>query len=416
MKILFLVKFYQPFDRGGSEWSTHDLAMLLSQKKHDVTIVTPNYGSRSRQTIGRVNIIRMPFPKKISDPKQTITPWWTNNIFWIIISCFFCLKYTLKEKIDVIHVHSNEFLPAAVITSTILRKPTVATFRDYQAICSLGFCLWNKNKRCSFKEFINSDLAFFLENYVSSKNQITRFILTIAAIRSRIYQKIIFYFAQRINYKVAVSEKVLEIFEANGIKGLRVINNPVLVKNSKQRKKLNNIIYIGKLSKGKGVDLLVDSLPYVFTKLPKVKLQIIGSGHLEDLLKEKSKTSYIDNKIRFKGQMSHNSVLEKIGESSLVIVPSIWPEPLPRTILESILLKTPVVATNVGGNKEIIKNNIYGLICKPQKQELAETIVQAYNQKEKFIKNITKDVKMLRKRFSSDVLRSYYLIYSEASG
>ncbi len=56
MKILFLAKFYQPFDRGGSEWSTRDLAYLLTGNGHSVTVVTPNFGAKSKDTIDKINL------------------------------------------------------------------------------------------------------------------------------------------------------------------------------------------------------------------------------------------------------------------------------------------------------------------------------------------------------------------------
>src|SRR3990167_1805174 len=127
MKILFLVKFYQPFDRGGSEWSAHDLAKLLVEKGHSVTVLTPNYSNqKSREIIDGIEINRHRFFIKLSNPKSQISPIWTNNTFWFIYSSFLCTWLVLREKFDLIHVHNNEFIPASIIASIFTKKKVVA--------------------------------------------------------------------------------------------------------------------------------------------------------------------------------------------------------------------------------------------------------------------------------------------------
>ena len=73
MKILFLVKFYMPFDRGGSEWSTHDLAKLLTARGHKVTILTPNYGAKKEERLDGIAVKRFPFFKTSVLPPDIFT-------------------------------------------------------------------------------------------------------------------------------------------------------------------------------------------------------------------------------------------------------------------------------------------------------------------------------------------------------
>ena len=138
MRILFLVKFYPPYDRGGSEWSTRDLAKLLTDEGVEVLILTPNYGQKSREKIDDISIHRIPFPIKLKNPKSKIAPFWTNNLLWFVYSSIYCVYFCIKNRIDIVHVHSNEFIPSALAAKTFLKKPTVVTFRDYQSLCSLG--------------------------------------------------------------------------------------------------------------------------------------------------------------------------------------------------------------------------------------------------------------------------------------
>lgn len=412
MKIIFLVKFYQPFDRGGSEWSARDLASLLVKKGHLVTVVTPNYGAARRETIDGVNILRMPFPIKLKNPKGQIAPFWLTNTFWFIASTVFCLWTAFRQKIDIIHIHNNEFLPAGVIAASIIHKPSVVTFRDYQALCPLGFCLWQSKRTCSLNEYLAGDFKFFWENYVSGKNLVKYLFLMMAALRARIAQKILYFFAKRASFKIAVSQKVAEIFKDNGLRNLKVINNAVLVSLKNTNKDSHQITYAGKLSKGKGVDLLFKALPQIFKRIPSSSLTVIGSGHLLPVLKGTVKSQKFASKVTFFGHLSHDEVLKEIRKSALVVVPSIWPEPLPRTIIESLLLAVPVVATNVGGNQEIVKKG-YGIICQPSPTVLQKAICQGLKKREIYKKNIMKDLNKLKNHFSQDSIHDHENVYTQ---
>lgn len=412
MNILFLIKFFIPFDRGGSEWSTYDLATLLSQKGYKVTIMTLNLGSTPKQTINGVKIIRVPFPIKLKNPKASLAPFWTNNIIWFIYSTFFCFYLSLKNKYQILHVQNNEFIPAAVITSKILRRPVVATFRDYQSICPLGFCLWKTNKACNFKNYLKEDFEFFYENYVEDKKILKYNLLKLAAIRSKIMQKIIYFFAKRVDYKIAVSQKVANIFRVNGIPPSKVIHNPVIV-DLKPTKRTNDIIYIGRFSRGKGIDLYFDLIPQIAEALPQAQFKLIGSGYLKDELEKRLPTS-LKSKVVFTGQLDHDEVLKITAAAALVVVPSVWPEPLPRSAIEAILSQTPVVATDVGGIEEIIVKDRYGILADPTSESLKAAIIKGFQRKALFAKNIQKDLLVLKRHFSTQTQEEYERIYKGA--
>lgn len=414
MKILFLAKYYQPFDRGGSEWSTRDLACLLIKDGHNVTVVTPNYGAKTEETIDNVNIIRIPFPIKPKNPTKSIAPFWTNNLIWFIYSSLFCLYIVIKKRYKIVHIQNNEFVPAGVIASKILGKKVVATFRDYQLICNLGFCLWKSDKSCSWNKYLNGDLPYFYENYVENKSIIRKLVLVIAVVRARLIQIVVFQLAKHIDYKIAVSKKVKSIFEKNGISNLKVINNAVIINKRLVKTRNRNIIYVGKLSKGKGIDILVQTFSKLLLKKNEISFEIIGSGHLEDEIRQYLKSGDLLSDVKLIGHLSHKEVLNKISKAALVIVPSIWPEPLPRSVIESILSGTPVVASDVGGIREVLKNNTYGLLAKPNKRSLQASIEKGYNNREKFRSNIKNDIKKLRMHYTQDTLKLYEQVYTEA--
>ena len=69
------------------------------------------------------------------------------------------------------------------------------------------------------------------------------------------------------------------------------------------------------------------------------------------------------------GMKQHEEIMRLYKLSDLIVVPSIWKEPLPRTILEAMQNNKPVLATNVGGNIDLIKDEYNGYLIKNNEWE-----------------------------------------------
>jgi glycosyltransferase involved in cell wall biosynthesis len=60
--------------------------------------------------------------------------------------------------------------------------------------------------------------------------------------------------------------------------------------------------------------------------------------------------------------LTHDLLFPLYREADVVVVPSIWPEPLSRVIVEAMWLGRPVVATAVGGSPEAVEDGVSGLL------------------------------------------------------
>lgn len=142
--------------------------------------------------------------------------------------------------------------------------------------------------------------------------------------------------------------------------------------------------YIGTLSKVKGVEWLIRS----FMELDiNATLIIAGKGEseaYEQYLKELAST---DTRISFSGYVKSINHYQQIH---LSIIPSLWPDTFPTVAFESCAYHTPVIATNMGGLPEIIKDNINGILCDSQnKNSIKQAIITLYNHPEILNKFIT---------------------------
>lgn len=411
MKILYLVKYFEPYDRGGSEWSTFNLASEIAKLGFEVTIATPNYGqAKSEDTIGKVKIKRFPFFIKLGNPKAKIAPYWTSNFIWFLYTTFYLSYLIFKYKYDFIHIQNNEFIPAGVIVGKIFSKKTLITFRDYQALCPHSFCLWDGRKACNLSDF-GKDVEFFYRNY-SKQNILSKVIVSLSSYRALFWTKVIFYFAKRADIKIAVSRYVEDIFRLNGICDMTSINNVVLVDTQKASVNGHSIVYVGKLSKGKGVDVLMDALKLLF-KESRNSITFVGSGTYMKDLKLVVGNSNLKRRVNFLGQIPHREVLRIIRSASLLVAPSSWPEPLPRSVVESLLLGTPVVATRVGGISEIVDGKYGILVDKNNPQQLKRAIESILRKLPKYRSSLRKDKKFLVSKFSTVPALKYAKLYKQ---
>lgn len=441
MKLLYLVKYFPPYDRGGSEWSTFDLSRQINGLGHNVTILTPNYGySKSEQHIDGVYVKRMPFILKLKNPKAVISPFWTSNFVWFVYTFVYIFWTVFKGNYDVIHIQNNEFIPGGVAVGKFLRRKTIITFRDYQSLCPHSFCLWNSKTACRLSNFVN-DINFFYTNY-SNGGFLNRIIVYLSSYRAYFWSRFIFYFSKHANIKIAVSEYVAEIFRKNGLKDIKVINNVVKVncpetkiKNKESRAngrgslifaqdllhprlesrdfvaQNKSIVFVGKLSLGKGVDVLLDACRLLLEAHKEFSVIFIGSGYLSTKLEELANTRKFSGRITIKGQMGHDEVLRIIKSSALLVAPSSWPEPLPRVVIESLVLGTPVVATKAGGISEILQGKYGLLVDKQNPSKLTNAILSIIKNLNKYKSDLKADNKALIKRFSSVPALKYAQLY-----
>ena len=118
------------------------------------------------------------------------------------------------------------------------------------------------------------------------------------------------------------------------------------------------ILYIGRLERGKGIDLLIKALPDIVTD-KKIVLSIIGTGSIEaELRKIAERVSSEFCSVEFFGvQREKDAYLRK---ASVFVYPSIWEEVFGISIVEAMAYGLPCVTNRVGGLPEIIEDGKNG--------------------------------------------------------
>jgi len=412
MKIAMATEYFWPQDLGGSEWSTYYLAKELVKSGHQVIIITPNYGSKNYEILERLQIIRFPFFKKIKGD-VAISPFWHTNILWILLSSFYLIKICKKEKVDLLHLQGKYYAPAGFFVKLLVSIPVILTVRDYQLICSYGFCIWNKTKSCSLKEYFSSDLKQYLKQYLTSKSKLSVALNIFFAVRARLARNIFKFFAKQLDLIVCISNAQAAIYQNNGFKNVKIVNNSMEFEKVKKKKIENSILFAGRLTPGKGVDLLFRSLPKVFKRYSDLKIYIIGEGFMKNKLLAITIEHSFEKNVSFLGKTSHKTLLEMLSRAKIAVMPSIWPEPFGRVALESLSQGTPVVVTKRGGLPEIIEDSQTGYICQANVASLANSIIKAIKNNNKLRVNINNKRRLLKYKFQLKTLKSYQQLYKQ---
>jgi len=87
------------------------------------------------------------------------------------------------------------------------------------------------------------------------------------------------------------------------------------------KKRKLNLVYVGGLNVGYGLEELVDLLPWIFQNFPSVSVDIIGGGVLEKKIKEKAASLGYDDKITFLGYKPYDEALTFLSKSSIGFAP-----------------------------------------------------------------------------------------------
>lgn len=204
-----------------------------------------------------------------------------------------------------------------------------------------------------------------------------------------------------------ISKEAQEFYTKLGFKVYLVPNAIDIASLPKLEERLyeKQVIFAGRLSKEKGIlDVLEMS-----SKLPQdIHLLILGSGPEEDKMHKATKSR---SNIHFLGHTPRERTISLIRGSDMLIQPSLA-EAISSTLLEAMSCKTPIIATNVGGNKELLENNISGVIIEPNSpQQILDGIMDLFLNKEKATKIKEEAFRHVQKYDWSIIGKLYLNIY-----
>lgn len=112
------------------------------------------------------------------------------------------------------------------------------------------------------------------------------------------------------------------------------------------------IVYAGRVEIYKGVQYIIMALSKIVSRFPEAKLLIAGTGGYAEELEKLAKRQNLQKNVNFLGYQDRKNLYEIYKKATVVIMPSIWPEPFGKIGIEAMSVGRPVIATDVGGISE----------------------------------------------------------------
>ena len=366
MKILMVNKFLYP--RGGCETYMLNLAEELKAKGHEVEY----FGMYDeKNTVGNTlglyttnmdfhskGIARFLYPFKIiysTEAKRKL------------------LKVIDDFKPDVVHMNNINFqLTPSVIYAVKKRNiPLVQTVHDYQMICP-NHLLYSFGEVKPCERCINgSKFNCFKHSCIHGSKAKS----LIGAIEAKLYSVLKTY--KKVDLYICPSrfleDKLLAASDLYRGKTLTIHNfiekKPLPPKVTPEKP---YVAFASRLSKEKGVTLLYEAAKL----LPEYSFLVAGSGPDGECLKE------VPN-ITMKGFLTGDELVSLMANARLMLLPSVWYENCPLSILETHAFGVPVITMNSGGMAELVEDGKTGaLINEPTPEAVAAAIKRCFEDEE----------------------------------
>jgi glycosyltransferase involved in cell wall biosynthesis len=393
VKVLFLVHQFFPEFSAGTEVLTRDTAWELQNRGYEVGILTMRHTGfpRDQATDGADYEEIDGIPVWKLDYNFYIAPDPLTNEFNNPKMAQFLDRFLDEFRPDLIHImHCFRFSASVIETFVKKRIPAVLTVTDFWFICpriQLKDAYGNDccGPRCNSANCVRCLARSNGVRQADLLERIPLFLLALAGhlikyfkLSSDRFKAVQFvtrrpkYLMRRLNKLgrvIVPTETMKQMLIENGANGKNIVKLHFGLSNEqtkavheiKKRTGFLTIGYIGSLLEHKGAHVLLEA----FTELPdsNVSLQLYGDPNTNPAYMENLKRiAGLDNRISFMGTFPNSAIGNVLDGIDVLVVPSIWYENTPLVVFSAFAAKTPVVATDLGGLTEVVKDGENGLV------------------------------------------------------
>lgn len=276
-----------------------------------------------------------------------------------------------QQNISICHCHSIYHHISPSILSLLKARgiPTVMTMHDLKPACPTYFMFRHGNiceeckggkirnvvrHRCSKGSLLYSSMVYF----------------------ETIVHRLLSSYEKNIDCFISPSEFYIQKFSEFGFTESQFVHipNPINIAKKDQfspTSKSPYIMYAGRLSEEKGVDVLLKA-----AALARVKVLIAGDGPEKEALKELAENLSVE--AEFLGFMPHATLMPLLASARVSVLPSVWYENAPMSILESLAVGTPAIGSAIGGIPEMLAPHDGGHLVEAGNVEMLAEILARY--------------------------------------
>ena len=349
MKVLLVNKFH--YLKGGSEKYYFELAELLKENGHEVAFFSMKDDKNIRTNCKEYFV--EPIDLNSGSKKKALEVIYskTNRKK---------MQEALEEfKPDIVHINNFQRQLSESIIEAIKEKniPIVFSAHDGQAICPAITMMNNENnicEKCMKGKYINC---------IKKKcNKGSTLKSIIGALEGKYYRNKEVY-TKKIDKIITPSMFYKEKLIQDGIPENRIISIHNFIDLKQYNIDLSDegyALYIGRLSKEKGIMNLIQAIK----ELENGVLYIAGDGPEKENILKFIEENNLQTRIKLLGFLNAEEVKKTIAKCRFVVVPSIWYENCPYSVMETLAIGKPVIGAKIGGIPELVKENESGLLYK----------------------------------------------------
>ena len=147
-------------------------------------------------------------------------------------------------------------------------------------------------------------------------------------------------------------------------------------------------LFVGKIVEKKGLRFLLEAVKELDNDQMRFQLIVVGGGRSKEKMQAHARSLGIADKVRFLGWVNHAGLAQIYNESDVVVVPSVFDhkgetEGMPTVIPEAMACGIPVIASNISGIPDIVKDGYNGWLTIPgDPMDLAQKMRSVYNCKD----------------------------------
>lgn len=372
--IVFVTPYYPPFGAGGAEYTTSLHARLLADAGRSVVVITPNFGAPERENANGIEILRYPFLKLAKAGHQVPAHTLYGPGHQQLIKRFI-IEALANHRPLCLHAQNSFSAVGTWLAARHLKVPFVGHVRDTTMICSLG-------ARCMMLPAIDQPpatcgllrhaacLVRYGTDYDGMLGKATGMARAAWPYLNFLRRRHAFREAARVAFASnALLQTHARLKDFPDESRLRVVYATVVDEPETDapapeavcelvKRGLPFILYVGKLSRGKGVDVLFQAHKLLLERMPKVRLVVAGNIHGSEWDFNRGRTLPL-------GFVPREQLPALYRACTVVSVPSTWPEPLGWGTLDAGRYRRPIVATNVGGIPEAVLDGESGILVPP---------------------------------------------------
>ncbi|GAB4348821.1 MAG: glycosyltransferase [Leptolyngbyaceae cyanobacterium] len=337
MRVLLIHNYYQ--QAGGEDQVFQAESDLLKSNGHPVWHYTLN-----NDQIGEMSAIAL--------LGNTI---WNQQVYQELRSLI------QQHQIQVAHFHNTFPLisPSAYYACKAEQVPVIQTCHNYRLLCPNAMFL-RDGKVC--EDCMGKSIPLpSIQHKCYRNSRIASAGVAAMLATHRLAQT----WHRQINTYIALTEFARQKLIQGGIPADKVIVKPNFVHPDPGcgEGKGGYALFVGRLSTEKGIDLLLSAWQHLGHKIP---LKIVGDGPLANQVANAVNST---PGLLWLGRKSMEDVYDLMKEALFLVFPSRWYEGLPRTIIESFAVGTPVIAANLGSMASLITPEETGLHFRPRSVE-----------------------------------------------